>query len=189
MRLRWHAQRSKDLRRPHIYEGSRVGVARPRASGSARLALATAVHTTAVYMVTGVLSVSFALLFALFCRWRWSWKSKNFVSLLCYSIFLLKLHIWYGGEVIMNPKATALATVAILFLVVSVLVVALRCYVRARLIKSFGSDDTVIVIATVCLLPRRDKLEKVYILIRCRHYTRFTSHLFSPAFPMARAST
>ncbi|MCJ1246733.1 hypothetical protein MMC30_003942 [Trapelia coarctata] len=46
----------------------------------------------------------------------------------------------------MNPKASGLATVAILFLVVSLFVVALRVYVRAHLIKGFGSDDTAIVI-------------------------------------------
>jgi len=50
----------------------------------------------------------------------------------------------------MNPKASGLATVAIVFLAVSLFVVALRCYVRAGLIKGFGSDDTAIVITMVC---------------------------------------
>ncbi|MCJ1411042.1 hypothetical protein MMC19_005130 [Ptychographa xylographoides] len=47
----------------------------------------------------------------------------------------------------MESSAGALATVAILFLVLSALVVVLRCYVRARLIKSFGPDDWTMVVA------------------------------------------
>lgn len=59
----------------------------------------------------------------------------------------------------MNPRASGLATVAILFLVLSLFLVALRCYVRAHLIKGFGADDTTMVITMVSKGPKMGQVE------------------------------
>ena len=88
----------------------------------------------------------------------------------------------------MNHKASGLATVAILFLVLSLFVVALRSYVRAGLIKGWGLDDTATVISMVWRGNNMGYLKTGTALTRCRGYTSCTSHSFSPASPMALVS-
>jgi hypothetical protein len=52
----------------------------------------------------------------------------------------------------MNNRGSQLAAVVICFLILTVTTVALRCYVRIRLIRAFGADDALSVAALVCLL-------------------------------------
>lgn len=44
--------------------------------------------------------------------------------------------------------------VCLMLLVLSILFVSLRFYVRARILKTFMSDDWVLLVALVCLNPR-----------------------------------
>jgi len=43
--------------------------------------------------------------------------------------------------------------VAILFLILTWISVSLRCYVRALMMKSFGMDDWLAIVALVCACP------------------------------------
>lgn len=51
-----------------------------------------------------------------------------------------------------NSIGSQLLGVSILFLITSLVFVALRCYVRVRLVKAFGPDDWLMVAALVNLL-------------------------------------
>lgn len=51
----------------------------------------------------------------------------------------------------MEDRGPQLAVVVILFLVVTWLIVALRCLVRVRMIKSFGLDDWFMVASLVSI--------------------------------------
>lgn len=49
----------------------------------------------------------------------------------------------------LNNKAVSIIAVTAVFLGISLVAVSLRCFVRLRLVKAFGWDDTVMVLAMV----------------------------------------
>lgn len=53
----------------------------------------------------------------------------------------------------MNSQSSQIAIVAILFLILTITTVSLRCYVRARLTGGFGADDAFSVASLVCWTP------------------------------------
>lgn len=54
---------------------------------------------------------------------------------------------------IMGDQSASLYGVAVTFVALSSISVALRCYVRLRVVKAFGWDDFVMILAMVFLLP------------------------------------
>jgi hypothetical protein len=52
-----------------------------------------------------------------------------------------------------DSRAVQLASVNIAALVLASTITALRCFVRIRLLKAFGTDDWLMVAAAVCFLP------------------------------------
>jgi hypothetical protein len=54
----------------------------------------------------------------------------------------------------MENRGAELAVVAIAFLVASWLVVSVRVFIRGWMIKSFGTDDWLMVLTLVCLRVR-----------------------------------
>lgn len=53
----------------------------------------------------------------------------------------------------MVDQSAALCGVAAAFVALSSISVALRCYVRLRIVKAFGWDDFVMILALVFFLP------------------------------------
>jgi hypothetical protein len=51
----------------------------------------------------------------------------------------------------LDNRALPLAAVNIAALVIAMIVTALRCFVRIRLLKAFGADDWLMLAAAVCL--------------------------------------
>lgn len=69
-----------------------------------------------------------------------------------------------------DSRALPLTAVNIAALVLALTVTALRCFVRIRLLKAFGSDDWLMVAAAVC------------------HFTQTLMLLFTPEFVVCSAN-
>jgi len=63
----------------------------------------------------------------------------------------------------MENRGPELAAVLILFLIITWLIVALRCHVRVRMLKSFGLDDWFMVASLVRINPFTQRAGKCQI--------------------------
>lgn len=62
----------------------------------------------------------------------------------------------------LEDRSLTIFIVTLVFLIVSFIAVALRCFVRLRLVKAFGWDDALMVFAMVCdASSRGHKLRKM----------------------------
>lgn len=75
-----------------------------------------------------------------------------------------------------NDRGESIIAVTSVFLGISLVAVSLRCYVRLRIVKAFGWDDRIMVLAMVCpnypYVSRRILTVKVaeYSILALRYY-------------------
>lgn len=76
-----------------------------------------------------------------------------------------------------NNRGPQLLAVNFLFLFMAVIATALRCYTRIFIVKSFGVDDYLMVVATVSE-PAADLRRAVYLLVLVGNYRPYSSFTF-----------